>query len=176
MRCCTLDRLYPFVHYCRDSFAFRGDPRVADPERPITAFAASPRVAKSGDAITKNVQGRSRRLLMAVDETDVVQSNRVKSRFYSPDDEVLLQSMLTTLADLDFAYEQERKRVSGSTEDVNLRARISRSCGTNTASDGTRTFGISQCSSGSCRSSVPVSVLAGSAEIRSSQKAEPAQG
>ena len=61
---------------------------------------------------------------MAVDESAVVRVNSVQSRFYSPDDEVLLQSMLTTLADLDFAYEQERKRVSGSTEDVNLRARM----------------------------------------------------
>jgi len=61
---------------------------------------------------------------MAVDETDVVQSNRVQSQFYSPDDQVLLQSMLTTLADLDFAYEQERERVSSSTNDASLRARM----------------------------------------------------
>ena len=61
---------------------------------------------------------------MAVDETDVVQSNRVQSRVYSPDDQVLLQSMLTTLADLDFAYEQERERVSSSTNDASLRARM----------------------------------------------------
>ena len=61
---------------------------------------------------------------MAVDETDVVRVNSVQSRFYSPDNVVLLQSMLTTLADLDFAYEQERERVSRSTEDVNLRARM----------------------------------------------------
>jgi len=61
---------------------------------------------------------------MAVDETDVVQSNRVQSQFYSPDDQVLLQSMLTTLADLDFAYEQERERVGSSTNDASLRARM----------------------------------------------------
>src|SRR5215211_970333 len=124
----------PYCHACpfvrlrtlhfRDSFAFRSGPRVAGPERPITALAASPSVAKSRDTITKNLQGRSRRLLMAVDETDVVQSNRVQSQFYSPDDQVLLQSMLTTLADLDFAYEQERERVSSSTNDASLRARM----------------------------------------------------
>ena len=61
---------------------------------------------------------------MAVDETDVVRSDTLQPRFYSPDNEVLLQSMLTTLADLDFAYEQERERVSRSTQDVNLRARM----------------------------------------------------
>ena len=61
---------------------------------------------------------------MAVDETDVVRSDTLRPRFYSPDNEVLLQSMLTTLADLDFAYEQERERVSTSTKDANLRARV----------------------------------------------------
>ena len=61
---------------------------------------------------------------MAVDETDVVPFNQIQRQVYSPDNEVLLQSMLTTLADLDFAYEQERERVSRSTQDVNLRARM----------------------------------------------------
>jgi len=61
---------------------------------------------------------------MAVDATDVVRVNSVQPRFYSPNNEVLLQSMLTTLADLDLAYEQERERVSRSTQDVNLRARM----------------------------------------------------
>ena len=61
---------------------------------------------------------------MVVDVTEVVQLHRVKPRFYSLDDEVLLQSLLTTLANLDFAYEQERERVSSSTKDANLRARV----------------------------------------------------
>jgi acyl-CoA reductase-like NAD-dependent aldehyde dehydrogenase len=61
---------------------------------------------------------------MAVDETDVVRVHSVQSRFYSADNEVLLQPMLTTLADLDFAYEQERERVSKSTQDAHLRARM----------------------------------------------------
>ena len=61
---------------------------------------------------------------MVVNETDVVRFDRVQPRFYSPDDEVLLQSLLTTLADLDFAYDQERERVSKSTMDERLRARM----------------------------------------------------
>jgi hypothetical protein len=61
---------------------------------------------------------------MVVDVTEVVQLHRVKPRFYSLDDEVLLQSLLTTLANLDFAYEQERERVSSSSKDTNLRARV----------------------------------------------------
>ena len=61
---------------------------------------------------------------MVVDKTDVVPLHPVQTPFYSPSDEVLLQSMLTTLADLDFAYEQERERVSGLTVDAHLRARM----------------------------------------------------
>jgi hypothetical protein len=40
---------------------------------------------------------------MVRNETEVVQLHRVKPRFYSLDDEVLLQSLLTTLTNLDFA-------------------------------------------------------------------------
>src|SRR5215211_4550489 len=61
---------------------------------------------------------------MAIAEADFVRVHSVQSRFYSPDAEVLLQSMLTTLADLDFAYEKERERVSSSTQDANLRTRM----------------------------------------------------
>jgi hypothetical protein len=35
---------------------------------------------------------------MVLNETEVVQSNRIKPRFYSLDDGILLQSLLTTLA------------------------------------------------------------------------------
>jgi hypothetical protein len=46
--------------------------------------------------------------------------------FYSPDLQRLLQSLLTTLADLDFDYEQERERVETSTKDPALKARLLR--------------------------------------------------
>jgi hypothetical protein len=45
-------------------------------------------------------------------------------RIYSPDVQPLLQSLLATLADLDFDYERERERISSSTEDSNLRVRL----------------------------------------------------
>ena len=43
-----------------------------------------------------------------------------------PDVQPLLQSLLATLADLDFDYERERERISRSTEDSNLRVRLLR--------------------------------------------------
>ena len=61
---------------------------------------------------------------MAVAATDFVRVHHVQPRFYSPNNEALLQSLLTTLVDLDLAYEQERERVSSSTEDASLRARM----------------------------------------------------
>ena len=45
---------------------------------------------------------------------------------YSPDVQPLLQSLLTTLADLDFDYEQERERVNNSTKDPTLKSRLLR--------------------------------------------------
>ena len=56
--------------------------------------------------------------------SNVAQFHKVQPQFYSPDDEVLLKSLLTTLADIDFDYEQERERVRSSTEDANLRSRV----------------------------------------------------
>ena len=47
-------------------------------------------------------------------------------RIYSPDVQPLFQSLLATLADLDFDYERERERISSSTEDSNLRGRLLR--------------------------------------------------
>jgi hypothetical protein len=47
-------------------------------------------------------------------------------RIYSPDVQPLLQSLLATLADLDFEYDRERERISSSTEDPNLRVRLLR--------------------------------------------------
>ena len=51
---CSLDRSYDCVHYASvmRSPPWIG-PSVADPERPITALAASPSVARSRDTITK---------------------------------------------------------------------------------------------------------------------------
>jgi hypothetical protein len=45
-------------------------------------------------------------------------------RLYSPTLQPLLQSLLSTLADIDFAYEREREKVSKSSPDINLRIRI----------------------------------------------------
>ena len=41
--------------------------------------------------------------------------------FYAADVQPLLQSLLATLADLDFEFEQERERLSHSTKDPKLR-------------------------------------------------------
>ena len=53
-------------------------------------------------------------------------SGGVEGRFYSPGAQPLLQSLLATLADLDFAYERERDRISGSTEAPSVQARALR--------------------------------------------------
>jgi hypothetical protein len=45
-------------------------------------------------------------------------------RTYAHGLQPLLQSLLGTLADLDFAYEQERERLTRSTRDVNIRIRV----------------------------------------------------
>ncbi|MCG7392691.1 hypothetical protein MHY87_07220 [Microvirga sp. ACRRW] len=44
--------------------------------------------------------------------------------FYSPTIQPLLQSLLSTLADLDFEYEQERDKINKSSPDLNLRIRV----------------------------------------------------
>lgn len=45
-------------------------------------------------------------------------------RIYSPATQPLLQSLLSTLADIDFEYEQKRDTISKSATDVNLRIRV----------------------------------------------------
>jgi len=50
--------------------------------------------------------------------------DEARRRIYSPDVQPLLQSLLATLADLDFDY--ERERISRSTEDSDLRVRLLR--------------------------------------------------
>lgn len=48
----------------------------------------------------------------------------VNPRDYAPEVQPLFQSLLKTLADLDFDYERERKDVISSTEDPVLRSRL----------------------------------------------------
>jgi len=45
-------------------------------------------------------------------------------RLYSPDLQPLLQSLLATLADIDFEYERERDTISTRTADMNLKIRL----------------------------------------------------
>lgn len=45
-------------------------------------------------------------------------------RMYSPDLQPLLQSLLGTLADIDFEYERERDTISSRTMDTNLKTRV----------------------------------------------------
>lgn len=45
-------------------------------------------------------------------------------KMYSPATQPLLQSLLSTLADIDFEYEQARDKVSKNSPDLNLRIRV----------------------------------------------------
>jgi hypothetical protein len=45
------------------------------------------------------------------------------SRMYSPTLQPLLQSLLSTLADIDFDYELEREKLSGTSQDNTLKIR-----------------------------------------------------
>ncbi len=51
-------------------------------------------------------------------------SKQYQPRMYSPTDKPLLQSLLATLADIDFEYEQARDKVSKNSPDLNLRIRV----------------------------------------------------
>jgi hypothetical protein len=46
------------------------------------------------------------------------------ARMYSSNTKPLLQSLLSTLADIDFEYEQTKDRISKSSPDLNLRIRV----------------------------------------------------
>jgi hypothetical protein len=46
------------------------------------------------------------------------------SSVYSPALQPLMQSLLSALADIDFAYEHERERINNSSRDANLRMRL----------------------------------------------------
>ena len=50
-----------------------------------------------------------------------VRQDELQRPFYSADVQPLFQSLLATLADLDFDFERERERVSNSTKDPKLR-------------------------------------------------------
>jgi hypothetical protein len=45
-------------------------------------------------------------------------------KMYSPAIKPLLQSLLSTLADIDFEYEKEKERISKSSPDLNLKIRV----------------------------------------------------
>ncbi|WP_414471595.1 hypothetical protein [Microvirga sp. M2] len=45
-------------------------------------------------------------------------------KIYSPATQPLLQSLLSTLADIDFEYERQREKVSRGSTDLNLRIRV----------------------------------------------------
>jgi len=45
-------------------------------------------------------------------------------RMYSPTLQPLLQSLLATLADIDFEYEREREKLNKHSPDVNLKIRV----------------------------------------------------
>jgi tryptophanyl-tRNA synthetase len=45
-------------------------------------------------------------------------------RMYSPELQPLLQSLLATLADIDFQYEREQDTISTRTTDMNLKRRV----------------------------------------------------
>ena len=47
-----------------------------------------------------------------------------QARMYSPDLQPLLQSLLATLADIDFEYERECDTINGRTMDLNLKIRL----------------------------------------------------
>jgi hypothetical protein len=46
------------------------------------------------------------------------------AQMYSPNTKPLLQSLLSTLADIDFEYEQAKDKISKNSPDLNLRIRV----------------------------------------------------
>ena len=63
---------------------------------------------------------------MANDKRHSAQSAQqvAQPRLYSPDLQPLLQSLLATLADIDFEHERERDTISSRTMDMNLKIRL----------------------------------------------------
>jgi len=56
--------------------------------------------------------------------SDTCVSNQHQPMMYSPATQPLLQSLLSTLADIDSEYEREREKVSRNSTDINLRIRV----------------------------------------------------
>lgn len=55
---------------------------------------------------------------------DKVSDAKNKPGMYSPDTQPLLQSLLSTLANIDFEYEQAKDKISKSSPDLNLRIKV----------------------------------------------------
>jgi len=55
---------------------------------------------------------------------DQPRGTQPKPRMYSPATQPLLQSLLSTLAVIDFEYEQAREKINRSSPDLNLRIRV----------------------------------------------------
>jgi hypothetical protein len=63
---------------------------------------------------------------MATNKTNFTRSapQEIPPRMYSPDLQPLLQSLLGTLADIDFEYERERDTISARTMDAKFKIRL----------------------------------------------------
>ncbi len=79
-----------------------------------------------GSIVTRAVRQDTGRKAMADDKPRSAQSAQqvAQPRLYSPDLQPLLQSLLATLADIDFGYERERDTISTRTTDANLKIRL----------------------------------------------------
>jgi len=55
---------------------------------------------------------------------NTAQSDLQQPKMYSPTTQPLLQSLLSTLADIDFEYERARDKISKISPDLNLKIRI----------------------------------------------------
>jgi len=53
-----------------------------------------------------------------------IPGSRPAPRMYSPATRPLLQSLLSTLADIDLEYEQAKEKISKNSPDLNLRIRV----------------------------------------------------
>lgn len=63
---------------------------------------------------------------MTNNKRDFTQSaqQEIQPRMYSPDLQPLLQSLLSTLADIDFEHERERDTINSRAMDMNLKIRL----------------------------------------------------
>jgi hypothetical protein len=79
-----------------------------------------------GSIVARAVRQDTGRKTMANDKPRSAQSaqQETKPRLYSPELQPLLQSLLATLADIDFEHERERDTISTRTMDMNLKIRL----------------------------------------------------